>query len=48
MVNLEEHVEGSITLGGVEVIGKSVRESLHAGIAFVPESRELDGLISSM
>jgi len=48
MVNLEEHVEGSITLDGSEVIGKSVRESLHAGIAFVPESRELDGLIASM
>ena len=48
MVNLEEHVEGSITLDGSEVIGKSVRESLHAGIAFVPESRELDGPIASM
>ena len=48
MVNLEEHVEGSIVLDGSEVIGKSVRESLHAGIAFVPESRELDGLIGSM
>ncbi len=48
MVNLEEHVEGSIILDGSEVIGKSVRESLHAGIAFVPESRELDGLIASM
>ena len=48
MVNLEEFVEGSIKLAGEEVIGKSVRESLRAGIAFVPESRELDGLISSM
>ena len=48
MVNLEQHVEGSIRLGAEEIIGKSVRESLHSGIAFVPESRELDGLISSM
>ena len=48
MVNLEEHVAGSITLNGVEVAGKSVRESLHLGVAFVPESRELDGLIASM
>jgi simple sugar transport system ATP-binding protein len=48
MVNLEEHVAGSITLGGDQIVGKSVRESLHAGIAFVPESRELDGLIASM
>ena len=48
MVNLEQHVEGSIRLGAEEIIGKSVRESLHSGIAFVPESRELDGLIASM
>ena len=48
MVNLEEHVTGSITLNGIEIIGKSVRESLHLGVAFVPESRELDGLIASM
>ncbi len=48
MVNLEAHVEGSISLNGSEVIGKSVRESLHSGIAFIPESRELDGLIGSM
>jgi simple sugar transport system ATP-binding protein len=48
MVNLEEHVEGSINLAGIELIGKSVRESLHEGVAFIPESRELDGLIASM
>lgn len=48
MVNLEEFVAGSILLGGDEVIGMSVRESLHHGIAFIPESRELDGLIASM
>jgi ABC-type uncharacterized transport system ATPase subunit len=48
MVNLEEHVEGSILLGVEEIVGKSVRESLHLGIAFIPESRELDGLIASM
>ncbi len=47
MVNLEAHVEGSITINGEELIGKTVRQALHLGIAFVPESRELDGLISS-
>lgn len=47
IMNLEEFVSGSITLDGRELIGLSVRESLHAGIAYVPESRELDGLISS-
>jgi len=47
IMNLEEFVTGSITLEGHELVGKSVRDSLHSGIAYVPESRELDGLISS-
>ncbi|MFM8192800.1 MAG: ABC transporter ATP-binding protein [Actinomycetota bacterium] len=47
IMNLEEFVSGSITLEGHELVGQSVRDSLHAGIAYVPESRELDGLISS-
>ncbi len=47
MVNLEPHIEGSIKLVGEEIIGESVRQALHHGIAFVPESRELDGLIGS-
>jgi simple sugar transport system ATP-binding protein len=48
MINLEPHIKGSITVDNKEIVGKSVRESLHQGIAFVPESRELDGLISSL
>jgi ABC-type uncharacterized transport system ATPase subunit len=47
IMNLEEFVTGSITLEGHELVGKSVRDSLHSGIAYIPESRELDGLISS-
>lgn len=47
IVGLQEHVDGSITLDGQELTNASVREALHAGIAFVPESREEDGLISS-
>ena len=47
IMNLEEFVSGSITLEGHELVGKTVRDSLHSGIAYVPESRELDGLISS-
>jgi simple sugar transport system ATP-binding protein len=47
LVNLEDHVTGSIKLDSVEILGKSVRDSLGAGIAYVPESRELDGLIGS-
>ena len=48
MVNLEDHISGSIKLENDEIVGKTVRQSLHHGIAFVPESRELDGLIASM
>jgi simple sugar transport system ATP-binding protein len=47
IMNLEEFVSGSITLEGHELVEKTVRDSLHSGIAYVPESRELDGLISS-
>ena len=47
IVGLQEHVHGSIALDGVDITKASVREALHSGIAFVPESREEDGLISS-
>ncbi len=47
IMNLEPFVSGSITLEGHELVGKGVRDSLQSGIAYVPESRELDGLISS-
>jgi simple sugar transport system ATP-binding protein len=47
IVGLQEHVHGSISLDGVDITRASVREALHSGIAFVPESREEDGLISS-
>ncbi len=45
LVNLESHVTGSVKVNNEEILGKSVRDSLHAGVAFIPESRELDGLI---
>ena len=47
LINLEEHVTGSIKLNSVEILGRSVNDALQAGIAYVPESRELDGLIGS-
>jgi ABC-type uncharacterized transport system ATPase subunit len=47
LINLEEHIEGSILLDGKEIMGASIKDSLHAGIAFIPESRELDGVIGS-
>jgi simple sugar transport system ATP-binding protein len=47
IVGLQEHVHGTISLDGIDITKSSVREALHAGIAFVPESREEDGLIGS-
>jgi simple sugar transport system ATP-binding protein len=47
LINLEGHITGSIKLDGEEIVGKSVHEALQSGIAYVPESRELDGLIGS-
>jgi simple sugar transport system ATP-binding protein len=47
IVGLQEHVSGSILFDGKDISNKSVRDALHAGIAFVPESREEDGLIGS-
>jgi simple sugar transport system ATP-binding protein len=47
ILNLEEHVEGSINLDGQEILGLTVQDALRAGIAYIPESRELDGLIGS-
>lgn len=47
LLNLEDHVTGSIKIDNVEIVGKTVRETLLEGVAYIPESRELDGLIGS-
>ena len=47
VMNLEAHVTGSIKIDGSEILGNTVHESIKSGIAFIPESRELDGLIGS-
>jgi simple sugar transport system ATP-binding protein len=47
IVGLQEYVTGSIFLEGKEITSVGVRQALHSGIAFVPESREDDGLIGS-
>lgn len=47
ILNLEDHVTGEILIDGKNIVGESVRHSLQSGIAFIPESRELDGLIGS-
>ena len=47
MVGLAPHVEGSIKLDGREIVGRSVRKALEAGIGFIPEDRQVDGLVSN-
>ncbi len=37
---------GSAQLDGTEIVGKSVRKSLDAGIGFIPEDRQVDGLVT--
>ncbi|MDQ1131369.1 ABC transporter ATP-binding protein [Microbacterium sp. SORGH_AS_0888] len=45
IVGLADRVEGSIRLGGAELVGKSVHAILGEGVGFVPEDRQEDGLV---
>jgi simple sugar transport system ATP-binding protein len=38
---------GSVTLDGEELLGKSIKDALAAGLGFVPEDRTADGLVAS-
>ncbi|CUR57207.1 Ribose ABC transporter (ATP-binding protein) [metagenome] len=46
LLGLQTHVRGSIRLDGHELVGRSVRQILAAGVGFVPEDRQSDGLVS--
>ncbi|WP_030143486.1 ABC transporter ATP-binding protein [Mycetocola saprophilus] len=46
LLGLQQKVSGSITLNGSEILGTSVRSILDAGVGFVPEDRNRDGLIA--
>jgi simple sugar transport system ATP-binding protein len=46
ILGLQARVHGSIVLDGVELVGKSVRRVLDAGVGFVPEDRKEDGLVA--
>ncbi|GGH37186.1 ABC transporter ATP-binding protein [Microbacterium album] len=48
LVGLQDHVTGSIRLGGRELVGASVRSILEAGVGFVPEDRKESGLVGGM
>ena len=45
VLGLHKHTQGSITLDGKELLGKSVRDVLDSGVGFVPEDRQDDGLV---
>ena len=47
IVGLADRVTGSISLGGVELVGRGVRAILDEGVGFVPEDRKEDGLVSA-
>jgi simple sugar transport system ATP-binding protein len=47
ILGLREITRGSITVDGHNVLSSSVLENLESGIAYIPEDREKDGLISN-
>lgn len=47
VLGLQLHVSGSISLDGHELVGRSVKEVLAAGVGFVPEDRTVDGLVGT-
>ena len=47
LLGLEDHTSGSAVLDGVDLVGRSTKQVLHAGVGYVPEDREHDGLIAS-
>ena len=47
LLGLQNHVEGSIRLQGDELVGRSVRHVLDAGVGFIPEDRQIEGLIGA-
>ncbi|MFT4221185.1 MAG: ABC transporter ATP-binding protein [Microbacterium sp.] len=47
LLGLQPQVRGSITLNGQQLVGSSVRRILDAGVGFVPEDRNEDGLVGA-
>ncbi len=48
LLGLQPHVQGSIKLDGAELVGRSVRSILDAGVGLIPEDRQVDGLVAGM
>ncbi|MDJ0319583.1 ABC transporter ATP-binding protein [Pseudarthrobacter sp. PS3-L1] len=47
VLGLQERVSGSIRLDGHELVGRSVKQVLSAGVGYVPEDRTVDGLVGT-
>ena len=47
IMGLQERVSGDITLDGKPLLGLSVRRVLEAGVGFIPEDRQEDGLVGN-
>lgn len=47
IMGLREKATGSILLDGNELLGRSVKQIINAGVGYVPEDRSTDGLIGS-
>ncbi len=47
LLGLQHHVLGSVRLDGHELVGRNVRQVLDAGVGFIPEDRQVDGLVGS-
>ena len=47
LIGLMPALAGSVRLDGTELLGRSVKDVLEAGVGFVPEDRSTDGLIPS-
>ncbi|NKX53223.1 ABC transporter ATP-binding protein [Arthrobacter mobilis] len=47
ILGLQEHVSGSITLDGQELVGRKVKEIINSGVGFVPEDRTVQGLVGT-
>lgn len=46
LIGLRHGAKGSVKLNNEELLSKSVRERIDAGISYIPENRSRDGLIS--
>ncbi|WP_146363718.1 ABC transporter ATP-binding protein [Arthrobacter yangruifuii] len=47
IMGLQDHVTGSIRLNGEELVGRRTRDIINSGVGFVPEDRNVDGLVGT-